>query len=59
MENYKSDALVLVNVYTKEGKEAAESLYNEIVQSKKLKLWHAKALANEFSKQIKGLKNEL
>jgi len=58
MENYKSDALSLVNVYVIEGQSAAESLYNKIVQSKKLKLWEAKALSNEFSNQIKRLKNE-
>ena len=52
---YQTDAQTMFKVYQSKGQSAAEAIYKEIVNTKKLKLWEAKALSNEFFKLVKGV----
>lgn len=49
----KRDAQYLYEHYKQSGKNLAEILYQRIVKTENLKLWEAKALANEFHKLVK------
>jgi len=49
----KQDAQYLYEHYKQSGKNLAEILYQRIVKTENLKLWEAKALANEFHKLVK------
>lgn len=52
---YLQDAQTMFKTYQSNGQSAAEAIYKEIVSTKKLKLWEAKALSNEYFKLVKGV----
>jgi hypothetical protein len=55
MTKAKQDAAYLYEHYIQSGKNKGfvEMLYNRVVKQEGLKLWEAKALANEFNKLVK------
>lgn len=50
MTKVKQHALYLFEHYKQSGAALADTLYQRIVKTENLKLWEAKALANEFNK---------
>jgi hypothetical protein len=54
MSKVKSDAAYLFEHYKQSGASLANTLYQRIVKQDNLKLWEAKALANEFRKLVKS-----
>ena len=54
MSRMKAHAAYLFEHYKQGGKHFADMLYNRIIKQENLKLWEAKALANEFNKLRKA-----
>ena len=54
MTKVKAHAAYLFEHYKQGGKHFADMLYNRIIKQENLKLWEAKALANEFNKLRKA-----
>ena len=55
MSKAKQDAAYLYEHFIQSGKNKGfvEMLYNRVIKQDGLKLWEAKALANEFNKLVK------
>lgn len=49
---YKIDAVRLVDIYNKQGRDAASDEYSRMTQG--MMLWVALALKDEFAKLLKG-----
>ena len=55
MSKVKADAAYLFEHYKQSGAGLADTLYQRIIKQENLKLWEAKALANEFRKLVKTI----